>query len=90
MEAGNRAVDPMELTAVDTNSLSVLTSRPDVDRKPLTAFRATSAATAEASRLAARLMARHPKYWPETIRGLMVHGAEWIDTMRRVGPSRED
>lgn len=84
MEAGNRAVDPMEQTAVDTNSLSVLTSGPDVGRKPLTAFRATSAATAEASRLAARLMERHPDYWPETIRGLMVHGAEWTDKMRRV------
>ena len=82
MEAGNRAVDPTAQTVVDTNSLSVLTSGPDVDGNPLVAFRATSAATAEAARLSARLMAAHGAYWPETIRALMVHGAEWTDKMR--------
>jgi len=82
MEAGNRAVDPMAQTVVDTNSLSVVTSGPDVGANPLVAFRATSAATAEAARLAARLMAAHTDYWPETIRALMVHGAEWTDKMR--------
>lgn len=84
MEAGNRAVDSMQQTVVDTNSLSVLTSGPDVGANPLVAFRATSAATAEAARLAARLMASNPSYWPETIRGLIVHGAEWTDKMRFV------
>lgn len=82
MEAGNRAVDPMQQTVVDANSLSVLTSGPDVGGNPLVAFRATSAATAEAARLAVRLMASNPDYWPETIRALMVHGAEWTDKMR--------
>jgi hypothetical protein len=82
MEAGNRAVDPMQQTVVDTTSLSVLTSGPDVGANPLVAFRATSAATAEAARLAARLMAAKPDYWPETIRALMVHGAEWTNKMR--------
>lgn len=83
MEAGNRAVDPLEMTAVDPTSLSVLTTGPDVGANPLVAFRATSAATAEAARLAARLMAAYPDYWPEMIRALIVHGAEWTDTMRR-------
>ena len=43
---------------------------------------ATSAATAQASRLAARAMATYPDYWPETIRGLLTHTAEWTPTMR--------
>ena len=43
---------------------------------------ATSAATAQASRLAARAMATYPEYWPETIRGLLTHTAEWTPTMR--------
>lgn len=43
---------------------------------------ATSAATAQASRLAARAMAVYPSYWPETIRGLLVHSAEWTPVMR--------
>ncbi len=81
MEAGNRAVDPAKTSVVDTTSLSVLTSGPDVDKAPLVPFRATSSATAEAARLAARLMARYPDYWPETIRALMIHGAEWTDEM---------
>jgi hypothetical protein len=32
--------------------------------------------------MAARLMAAHPEYWPETIRALMVHSAEWTPRMR--------
>lgn len=43
---------------------------------------ATSAATALAARLAARAMARYPAYWPETIRGLLVHSADWTATMK--------
>ena len=45
---------------------------------------ATSAATSQASRLAARAMALYPSYWPETIRGLLVHSAEWTPAMRQV------
>ncbi|AUQ52341.1 hypothetical protein PhaeoP83_04123 (plasmid) [Phaeobacter inhibens] len=82
MEAGNRAVDASRTTVVDTASLSVATTGPEVDRRPLVPFRATSAATAEAARLASRLMAANPDYWPETIRALMIHGAEWTDKMR--------
>src|SRR5690606_19614791 len=41
----------------------------------------TSAANAEASRLAATLAARYPEFWPETLRGLMVHAAEWTQGM---------
>lgn len=82
MEAGNRAVDASRTTVVDTTSLSIATSGPEVDKRPLVPFRATSAASAEAARLACRLMSANPDYWPETIRALMVHGAEWTDKMR--------
>jgi len=43
---------------------------------------ATSAATAQAARLAARASAIYPSYWPETIRGLMTHSAEWTSAMK--------
>jgi hypothetical protein len=43
---------------------------------------ATSAATAQAARLAALAQARYPEFWPETIRGLLVHAAEWTPIMR--------
>ena len=42
---------------------------------------ATSAATAQAARLAALAQATYPDYWPETIRGLITHAAEWTPTM---------
>jgi hypothetical protein len=42
---------------------------------------ATSAATAQAAGLAAAAMATYPDYWPETIRGLLVHAAEWTPAM---------
>jgi len=48
----------------------------------LTSANATSAATAQASRLAALTMAHYPDYWPETVRGLLVHAAEWTPAMR--------
>ncbi|MDO4888676.1 MAG: S8 family peptidase [Actinomycetaceae bacterium] len=47
----------------------------------LTSANATSAATAQASRLAALAMARYPDYWPETIRALLVHEAAWTPAM---------
>lgn len=43
---------------------------------------ATSAATAQAARLAALTMAAYPSYWPETVRGLITHSAEWTPMMR--------
>jgi hypothetical protein len=45
---------------------------------------ATSAATAQAARLAALAHATYPEYWPETIRALLVHGAEWTPLMRGI------
>ena len=45
---------------------------------------ATSAATAQAARLAAMAMATYPSYWPETIRGLMTHSAQWTPAMKAV------
>lgn len=48
----------------------------------LASANATSAATAQAARLGALVMATYPEYWPETVRALIVHAAEWTPTMR--------
>lgn len=45
-------------------------------------FHATSAATALASRFAAIIYGQYPNFWPETVRALMVHSAEWTDAMK--------
>lgn len=81
-EAGNRALSPCGVEAVaGLDSLSLLTASRLVAQKPLDAFWATSAATAQAARMAAQLTAAYPQYWPETIRALMVHSARWTGHM---------
>jgi Subtilase family len=43
---------------------------------------ATSAATAQISRMAAIIRAEYPEYWPETVRALIVHSAQWTRAMQ--------
>jgi len=81
LEGGNRALSPAATEVLTLDSLSLLSTGKDVDARPLVSFHATSAATAQAARLAARLSAAHPEYWPETVRALMVHSAEWTQPM---------
>ena len=82
MEAGNRVVSPSSADTYDADSLALLSTGPNTDQHPLVSFRATSAATAQAARLAARLTAEFPDYWLETVRALMIHGAEWTPLMK--------
>jgi hypothetical protein len=82
-EAGNRAISSSGrelLSGVD--SLSLLTTGRDFLEQPLVTFWATSPATAQAAGMAGVLMARQPDLWPETIRALIVHSAEWTPAMR--------
>lgn len=82
-EAGNRAVDPFDQSHWSgLDSLSMLTTGHRVTQEPLSTSWATSAAAAQAAGMAARLLADDPSYWPETVRALMVHGAEWTPPMR--------
>ncbi|WIW50358.1 S8 family peptidase (plasmid) [Bradyrhizobium sp. 62B] len=81
MEAGNRAFSPKRTEALTFGSLSLLSTGSDTARAPLVPFQATSAASAQGARLAAMLAADHPEYWPETLRGLIVHSAEWTQPM---------
>ncbi len=80
MKAGNRAVNPGLTEILTVGSLSLLTTGHEAEL-PLVSFDATSAAAAQAARMAARLTAEHPAYWPETIRALMIHSAEWTQPM---------
>ena len=80
-EGGNAATDA--LGAVCLPSLSLLTTHHLPADRFFTTSNATSAATALASRFAARIMAIYPELWPETIRALIVHSAEWSDAMKR-------
>lgn len=43
---------------------------------------ATSAATAQAAQMAALIAAEYPALWPESVRALIVHSAEWTAQMK--------
>ncbi len=58
------------------------TKAPIKDARLITVTCATSAATARASHLAASILAEYPNLWPETVRGLIVHSAEWTPAMQ--------
>ena len=82
-EAGNRALNAAgsEILA-GLDSLSLLTTARDFDKQPLTTIWATSPAAAQAAGFAGSIMAAEPALWPETVRALMVHSAEWTPRMR--------
>lgn len=80
-EGGNAATDA--IGAVWMPSLSLLTTNWEPKERLFTTTNATSAASALAARMAAQLMAAYPDLWPETIRALIVHSAEWTDAMRQ-------
>lgn len=80
-EGGNAAKDA--IGAVWMPSLSLLTANSKPEERLFTTTNATSAASALAARMAAQLMAEYPELWPETIRALIVHSAEWTDAMRQ-------
>ena len=79
LEGGNVARESHEAYSID--SLSLLTAFHRPTERLFTTTCATSAATALAAKLAAEIMAEYPNFWPETIRGLLVHSAEWTDAM---------
>lgn len=64
-------------------SLSLLTANSRPHERLFTTANATSAASALAGRMAAQLMVEYPELWPETIRALIAHSAEWTDAMRQ-------
>ncbi|MFM7909970.1 MAG: S8 family peptidase, partial [Microcystis sp.] len=79
-EGGNYASDG-ENPAQIIDDLCLLTTAHSHNYKLFTYMCDTSCATALASYMAARILSEHPKYWPETIRALIVHSAEWTVRM---------
>ena len=79
-EGGNAAKDIY--SAVTMDSLMLLTTNNNIVERVFTTTNATSAASALCARMAAQLMSTYPDFSPETIRGLIVHSADWTPSMR--------
>ncbi len=80
-EGGNVAVDSSGF-ATECDDLKLVSTFHKPNEKLLEAFCMTSAATAQAAHFAAQIQAQYPNYWPETIRALIVHSAEWPDALK--------
>lgn len=89
LEGGNAARDASG--QIDTpDSLSLLTTHHRFHERVFTITGDTSAASAQAARMAGFLQALYPEAWPETVRALLIHSARWTETMiRRFGPLSE-
>lgn len=79
-DGGNIATDGENYTECADLSLLTTHSRP-MTRLFSTIF-GTSSATAQASWMAAQIMAEYPNIWPETVRALLIHSARWTDKMK--------
>ena len=80
-EGGNLALPPNNASADCADDLSLLTTFHRPQERLFTTTGDTSAATALAARMAAQIIAEKPDLWPETVRALMVHSAEWTEGM---------
>jgi hypothetical protein len=80
-EGGNYAKHP-EFTSPDKiDPLRLLTTNADFRQTLLTTTGDTSGAAALAARMCAQIYAEYPNFWPETVRGLLIHSAEWTSQM---------
>ena len=87
-EGGNFATPDEASDAMLIDDLGLLTTHYRLAQGPFAVTGETSAATALASGMAARVLADRPILWPETVRGVIVHAAEWTDAMLSHLPSK--
>lgn len=80
-EGGNFAHDGIN-PAVAIDDLQLVTTHYRPNQRLFDSFGDTSGAAALASHFSAEIMAERPELWPEMVRGLIVHAAEWTPAMR--------
>ena len=85
-EGGNRSTDGVYTS--DHSELRLLTTDADFRNDIFMPFGDTSGAAALAAKMAAELRTLYPHYWVETIRGLMVHSADWTQAMKKISGKR--
>lgn len=72
---------------LEFSSLDLLTTYHQFTNRLFTTFRATSASSALAAQFSAQILSKYPTLWPETVRALMVHSADWNKSLlQQFGP----
>jgi len=83
LEGGNLAKGPDGLFTT-CDDLSLLSTHHDYERtENFWPHLGTSAATALAAWMVAQIQATYPEIWPETVRALLIHSAEWTEEMKQ-------
>ena len=83
-EGGNVAYSKTDDFYTEAEDLSLLTtSNQHLMRRPFDIISMTSSAVAQASWMAAEIWSKYPDLWPETVRALMIHSADWTKEMKR-------
>lgn len=80
-EGGNWAHDGHTAIGGDPDELRILSTNNNFEDNYFTITGDTSAATSQVARIAAIIQNEYPDFWPETIRALIVHSAEWTPAM---------
>jgi hypothetical protein len=83
-EGGNLLKAP-DNSIIRHEDLELLSTSKSFNIKSFETINATSAATAQASWFAAKIAYEYPNARPETIRGLIVHSADWDNAMLKAG-----
>ena len=81
-EGGNYLKDATGFVTTSDNLMVLTTQLKPTGGALLGASRDTSAATAQVACMAANLQADYPDLWPESIRALLIHSAEWTPRMK--------
>lgn len=81
-EGGNVVKNAKGEVSFPCPDLCLLSTHYQPAQKPFVLSWATSAATAQAARMAAIIAAEYPMLWPEAVRALVVHSAEWTPQMQ--------
>lgn len=92
-EGGNYGVNPANGDSDHLDDLALLTTNNRLQTGYFNVMSDTSAATALAARMGAQILADRAELWPETVRGLIVHSADWTPAMRGhlpINPTQSD
>ena len=79
-DGGNMATDGTNY--MEVADLSLLTTYYQPSKRLFSTIHGTSAATAQAAWMAARILSEYPDIWPETVRALLIHSARWSEKMK--------
>ncbi len=80
LEGGNKVIH-RDQYVYQHDSFELVACAKNFNEQLFTTISATSASTGISGSFIGELMATYPSFWPETIRGLLVHSAEWSQAM---------